>query len=121
MVLWDIGANIGIWSLFLTSACTADAEITCFEPDLENLKFLQLNKDRNKIQNWTIRPLAVSNEVGLATFFSDPVCGATGSLEAGHDFIGKHYHARRNEYQVRITTVDAEVASGGSTTRLHED
>ena len=111
-VLWDIGANIGIWSLFLTSACTADAEILCFEPDPENLKLLQLNMERNKIANWTIHPLAVSNEVGSATFFSDPVCGATGSLEAGHDFIGKHYHAQRKEFQLRITTVDAEVPPG---------
>ena len=111
-VLWDIGANIGIWSLFLTSACSSDAKITCFEPDPDNLKLLRLNMDKNKIANWRIRPLAVSNEVGLATFFSDPVCGATGSLEASRDFIGKHYNAPRKEFPVRITTVDTEVASG---------
>ncbi len=111
-VLWDIGANIGVWSLFLTGTSRADSEITCFEPDPDNLKLLWLNMERNKIANWTIRPVAVSNEAGSATFFADPVCGSTGSLQASHDFIGQYYHAQRTEFQVKLTTVDAEVAAG---------
>jgi FkbM family methyltransferase len=111
-VVWDIGANIGIWSLFLTSLCASDAEIRCFEPDPRNLELLRLNMTRNKIGNWTIRPLAVSNREGTATFFSDPVCGATGSLNYDRDFIGQQYGARRGEFQVQLTTVDREIAGG---------
>lgn len=111
-VLWDIGANIGVWSLFLTSISGADAKITCFEPDPDNLRFLHLNRDKNDIKNWQIRPVAVSNRTGQAKFFSDPVCGSTGSLEVGHDFIGMYYAARRKEFPVDITTIDTEVARG---------
>ncbi len=111
-VVWDIGANIGIWSLFLTNICAADAEIRCFEPDPENLKLLRLNMTRNRIENWRICPLAVSNREGTATFFSDAVTGATGSLSSDSDFIGRHYGAQRGEFQVRLTTIDGEISRG---------
>jgi FkbM family methyltransferase len=111
-VLWDIGANIGIWSLFLTGLSTPDAEIRCFEPDPENLRLLQLNMNKNRIGNWVIRPVAVSDHEGSDSFYSDPVTGATGSLESSSDFIGKFYNAPRQQVPVQITTVDSEVASG---------
>ena len=56
-VVWDIGANIGIWSLFLTSVCSANVQIRCFEPDPRNLELLRLNMTKNRINNWVIRPL----------------------------------------------------------------
>jgi FkbM family methyltransferase len=39
-------------------------EIHCFEPDEVNLKYLRLNRERNGLANWTIRPLAVSDRRG---------------------------------------------------------
>jgi FkbM family methyltransferase len=111
-VIWDVGANIGVWSLFLTSLCGDDAEIRCFEPEPDNLKILQLNMTSNQIANWIIRPVALSNREGAAEFFTDPVCGSTGTLMDGRDFIGEYYGARRGKIQVRLTTVDHEVAGG---------
>ena len=111
-VVWDIGANIGTWSLFFSSLCAEFAEIRCFEPDPENLEFLSMNQEKNNLSNWVIRPFAISNKEGSTTFFADPVCGATGSLEDDHDFIGKYYHADVIAIQVKTTTVDAEISSG---------
>lgn len=111
-VVWDIGANIGLWSLFLTCLCGPDTEVRCFEPDPGNLNLLELNKTRNKIDNWIIRPMALSNREGVSTFFSDPVCGATGSLNHDHDFIGRNFGAHRGEFQVCVTTVDSEISRG---------
>ena len=71
-----------------------------------------MNLEKNNLSNWAIRPLAVSSREGAATFFADPVCGATGSLERNQDFIGRYYHAERVEMQARTTTVDAEISSG---------
>jgi len=111
-VIWDIGANIGVWSLFLTSSCAADAEIRCFEPDPRNLELLRLNMTKNQIANWIICPVAVSNQEGSATFFSDNVTGSTGTLEKDYDFIGKTYNASRVKFQVTTTTVDCEISRG---------
>ena len=111
-VVWDIGANIGIWSLFFSSSCAAGTEIRCFEPDPENLRFLRLNMTKNLIDNWVIRPLALSDGEGVSTFYSDPVCGATGSLHSDHDFVGRNFNAQRGEFQVSLTTVDCEILRG---------
>ena len=111
-VVWDIGANIGTWSLFFSSICGESTEIRCFEPDPQNVRFLKLNRKENNIRNWIVRPLALSNREGAATFFADPVCGATGTLEQDRDFIGTRYHAEMVAIEARTTTVDAEIASG---------
>lgn len=113
-VVWDIGANIGIWSLFWTTICGTDSEVRCFEPDPENLSYLRLNMKRNRLSNWVVRPVAVSSRDGQALFYSDPVSGATGSLEAGHDFIGRHFKAEGGAYSVTLITVDSEIADGAS-------
>jgi FkbM family methyltransferase len=110
--IWDVGANIGIWSLLLTSLCPAKSEIRCFEPDPNNLEFLKMNMLRNRIDSWIIRPVALSNRVGTGTFYSDPVSGATGSLDKESDFAGEHFHAVREEYSVELTMIDSEIASG---------
>jgi FkbM family methyltransferase len=110
--VWDVGANIGIWSLFLTSQCSANTEIRCYEPDPQNLELLKTNMLRNNIDHWSIRAVALSNRNGVGTFYSDPVSGATGSLEQESNFAGKHFDAAREEYTVSLTTIDSEIASG---------
>jgi FkbM family methyltransferase len=110
--VWDVGANIGIWSLFLTTLCPTVTEIRCYEPDPQNLKFLRMNMSKNNIDNWSIRPVALSNRHGVGTFYSDPVSGATGSLELESDFVGKHFDSVREAYPVVLTTIDGEIASG---------
>lgn len=111
-VVWDIGANIGTWSLFFSSICGESTEIRCFEPDPQNVRFLEMNRKENHLPNWIIRPLALSNREGAATFFADPVCGATGTLEHDRDFIGTQYHAEMVAIEAKTTTVDAEIVSG---------
>ena len=112
--VWDVGANIGIWSLFFTTLCPSSAEIRCFEPDPKNLEFLRMNMLRNNIGNWLIRAVALSSREGVGTFYSDPVSGATGSLELESDFVGKHFNAVRGAYLVDLATIDSEIASGAT-------
>lgn len=71
-----------------------------------------MNRKENKLPNWIIRPLALSSREGAVTFFADPVCGATGTLERDRDFIGTQYHAEMVAIEVKTTTVDAEISSG---------
>jgi len=109
--VWDIGANIGFWSLFFSTVAPAGAEIVSFEPDSENLQVLQMNRDRNGL-NWRIRAVGLSDHAGESKFYTDPVTGATGSVEKDHDFIGQFYAATRRTLTISLSTMDAEVAAG---------
>ncbi len=111
--VWDIGANIGFWSLFLTTAAPPGTEIRCFEPDPDNLTILRLNCDRNAL-HWIIRPFGLSDHAGSAAFYGDPVTGATGTVEKGHDFIGNYYAANRPVVTIELTTMDDELAAGAT-------
>jgi FkbM family methyltransferase len=109
---WDVGANIGFWTLFFAGLNPPVSEIVAFEPDATNRKLLQMNIDRNHLNNVTVRNCGLSDHVGTATFHVDAMTGSTGSLEAAHDFIGKHYRAQSQTVEVKISTIDNEIAQG---------
>jgi FkbM family methyltransferase len=106
---WDVGANIGYWTLFFAGIEPKIQQIVSFEPDEINRGLLQMNIDRNHLADVTVRPCGLSDRVGSATFHTDPATGATGSLEADHDFIGKWYGQERKPVEIEISTIDAEV------------
>lgn len=112
-VVWDIGANIGTWSMFLTTRLPR-AEVRCFEPDPVNLKYLALNQTRNKIQTWTIRPVALSDRKGRMTFIGDPATGTTGSLERDEPWITKYFNAPTCELLVDVVMIDDEIRGGAA-------
>jgi FkbM family methyltransferase len=64
-VFYDIGANIGFWSLVLSSKYR---HIVAFEPSPTNLKRLQHNISTNRIANVTVINSAVSNVCGELRF-----------------------------------------------------
>jgi FkbM family methyltransferase len=109
---WDVGANIGYWTLFFAGLHPPVGEIVAFEPDATNRNLLQMNIDRNHLKNVAVRACGLSDHVGTATFHVDAMTGSTGSLEARHDFIGKHYGALSQMVEVEISTIDNEIANG---------
>jgi len=87
MTIWDIGANIGFWSIFL-STLVPRCSIRCYEPDPLNQKYLLLNRDRNGIGNWTVRPVVLSDRKGTSSFVTDVTTGSTGRIALGKTFGG---------------------------------
>ena len=78
-ILWDIGANVGLYSwLFLSQNPTAAALL--FEPDPDNLALLDRTVEDNGLDRATIMRCAVSDHVGEASFEIDAVTGHTGHL-----------------------------------------
>ena len=60
-VLWDVGANIGLYS---TLAAAKGVRVVAFEPAIANLEVLQKNCLRNELSaSMLIVPVAVSGEV----------------------------------------------------------
>ncbi len=103
---WDVGANIGHFT-WLCASARPDFEIVSFEPDQKNLACLRRTSQRWGLLNHMIVPCAVAEKAGHSTFFSDPLSGATGTLEgSGKTFNALHYKADAEGIQVETTSLD---------------
>lgn len=69
-VFFDIGANIGYYSLLASSIKNKDIEVYAFEPMPSAYQFLVQNISLNKYHNIMPQKLALSDEKGSATFYS---------------------------------------------------
>ena len=65
-ILWDIGANIGIYSVY--AAVSRGISVVAFEPSVFNLELLAKNVSLNGISDLvTIFPVALTEKTGCAT------------------------------------------------------
>jgi len=78
-VLWDIGANIGLYSWLLLSA-DRTARAVLFEPDPDNLALLGRTIRDAGIERATVVPCAVSDTAGEALFRRDTDSGHQGRI-----------------------------------------
>lgn len=65
----DIGANIGLHTLYLSRAVGPTGAVHAFEPDPENLALLRRNVERNGCTNVVIHPYGLSSESGVQTLY----------------------------------------------------
>jgi FkbM family methyltransferase len=75
LIVADIGANIGYYSMFFSRYLSPQSRIFAFEPSTSILPLLKKNIEVNKIRNVDIQDLACSNHTGTEEFF-----------------IGQHHH-----------------------------
>jgi FkbM family methyltransferase len=66
-VVYDIGANTGLYTLFAAKACP-DGKVIAFEPYPPNLDLLKQDITRNQLQNVGIVDMALSDSVGNIEF-----------------------------------------------------
>ena len=66
--VWDIGANVGYYTVLAAKIAGAKGKIIAFEPDEENAKLLKENLELNKCQNVVVRPEAVFETNGRIGF-----------------------------------------------------
>jgi FkbM family methyltransferase len=67
-ILWDVGANIGIYSVY--AGKVTGARVYAFEPSMMNLELLFRNVQKNNLGNRvTIIPLALSNKDSVLDLF----------------------------------------------------
>lgn len=64
-VIWDLGANIGTFSVWAASQLKSDFSLVCVEPHEENIKFLKRNLLRNGITNTNIFDGVVDRKNGF--------------------------------------------------------
>lgn len=78
--IYDIGANIGYYTLFF-SQLSSEGKVIAFEPDPVNFKYLLKNKELNNLINVTLLNKGVSSKSGMSEFYQDIRTGRTSSLE----------------------------------------
>lgn len=106
-VLWDIGANIGLYSIY--AASKRNARVYAFEPSVFNLALLAKNIHVNKLtHNITIVPLALSRDSKSALFRmggDDGIAegGACSSFDADFDFSGNPFKTDFSYQTIGIT------------------
>ena len=68
MVVYDIGANTGIYTVLACRSVGADGRVFAFEPATTNLSYLYENIRANRFVNCEVIPKAVSNSDGSVRF-----------------------------------------------------
>ena len=74
--MWDIGANIGVYSLY---ASHLGVEVWAFEPSEKNIAALLANKEDNDFRNLSVVKRAISNRDGISVFSEYFEAGMSGN------------------------------------------
>jgi FkbM family methyltransferase len=94
-IFYDIGANVGFYSL-LAARLVTSGKIYAFEPLPSNVWYLRRHLELNETSNVEVLDLAVSDQVGTA-FFEEAACRLMGHL------------AQEGTLGVRTATLDSLV------------
>lgn len=111
IVFWDIGANIGIYSIY-AAIKFKNIKINSFEPSTSNTRTLSRNISINKLYDKiSIFPLALSNKKNIISFFNETKFAEGGSISSfdnNFDQIGNTLQKNRinNRYNTFGTTID---------------
>ena len=69
LIIADVGANIGYYSMFFSKYLAEGSEIFAFEPSSSIITILRQNMEINGIKNVVILDKAVSDHTGTEEFF----------------------------------------------------
>jgi FkbM family methyltransferase len=98
-VVWDVGANVGFFSLLAARLVGPAGRVIALEPLPRNLDLMQQHLALNGTGNVTVLARAVADAPGTS-FFDTGKSPSMGHLDAEHGF------------EVEVTTIDTLVASG---------
>jgi len=98
-IVFDIGANVGFYSLLASTLVGDEGHVFAFEPVPANIFFIKEHLRLNQVANVTVIEQAVSDASGVASF-ADGASSCTGRL------------AVEGHYQVRTVSLD-ELVFGG--------
>ncbi|HYR85417.1 MAG TPA: FkbM family methyltransferase [Terriglobia bacterium] len=105
-VLWDIGANVGVYSLY---AAFRKVRVLAFEPSAPNYYVLNRNIEINELDSQiSAYCLAFSDETGLDVFYmlNTTLGGAMNSFGEQVDWEGKPFKAETRQAMIGYTIDD---------------
>jgi FkbM family methyltransferase len=80
MVVYDIGAHVGFYTLLLSRAVGSEGMVYAFEPFPDNVIFLRKHHQLNKLVNIIIEEYAISDANGEVNFYCHHVSNYSGSI-----------------------------------------
>ena len=111
IVFWDIGANIGLYSIY-AAVIFKDIEIISFEPSTSNTRTLSRNISINNLENKiSIFPLALSDKENIISYFNETRFSEGGSISnfnSDIDYRGEIVKENqiKNKYNLFGTSID---------------
>ena len=99
MVVIDVGAHVGYYSLLAAKHVGPTGKVYAFEPEPRNHKLLLSNIERNGYTNIVPINKGVSNRVGSTTLFLT-------ALDNGRHSAYRHRSPERGSVSVEATTID---------------
>jgi FkbM family methyltransferase len=100
-VVYDLGANVGYYSLLASQAVGATGRVVCFEPSLRNISYIRRHLQVNSISNCDVIEAAVSSSNGIGFFDKSP-----------DSFQGHLAKESENTASVKTVSLDSLVSSG---------
>ncbi len=94
-VVWDIGANVGLFAAAAAARAGAEGQIIAFEPDVSLVQLLRRSSEISSaaIAPITVVPVAVGGQVGIRAFHIAARGRASNALaEYGHSQMGGVRH-----------------------------
>ena len=111
IVFWDIGANIGLYSIY-TAVKFKDIEIISFEPSTSNTRTLSRNISINNLENKiSIFPLALTDKENIISYFNETRFSEGSSISnfnSDIDYRGEIVKENqiKNKYNLFGTSID---------------
>ncbi|MDA8778752.1 FkbM family methyltransferase [Candidatus Pelagibacter bacterium] len=111
MVFWDIGANIGLYSIY-AAVKFKDIKIISFEPSTSNTRTLSRNISINNLENKiSIFPLALSDKENIISYFNETRFSEGSSISnfnSDIDYRGEIVKENqiKNKYNLFGTSID---------------
>jgi FkbM family methyltransferase len=111
IVFWDIGANIGLYSIYAAIKFN-NVEIICFEPSTSNTRTLSRNISINNLESKiSIFPLALSDKKNIISYFNETSFlegSAISNFNSNIDYRGKIVRKNqiKNKYNLFGTSID---------------
>ena len=107
IIFWDIGANIGLYSIY-NALKNKNSQTISFESSTSNLRVLSRNISINNIKNINIMPIPITNKKNKFLIMKEnqfTYGGGLNSYGEKYNFEGKNYISNMN-YRLFGTTIN---------------
>lgn len=92
---FDVGANVGIYSILFRDRVEGENRVIAFEPLEQNITRIKSNAKLNNIKNINIHPVALGNQNGEEKIYYDPSNVGAASLATQPGVITKTINIHR--------------------------
>jgi FkbM family methyltransferase len=124
-VVYDIGANVGYYSMIASALLGTAGHVIAFEPDVRNICFFHRHLSLNDISNVEVVDAAVSDKSGTAVFCQEfgrsmgrlsDEGGVTVRTLALDDFIGESHAPVPDVLKIDVEGAEMRVLRGAERT-----